>query len=380
MKIVSVMTGAARGGAEFAAVELLDALVERGHEAVMLSDWAGIARDTRVEAKPLELGPKLSARSWLLLLVRGPLLRRRLRDALAAELPYDVLLLHYKKEQLLAPGLPAELRVRVVWAEWGPVPRQLARPPGSWLYAGASRGVQAVLAISTGTRESVIAAGVDPAKVEVLPNALRTEELGFDATGRRRVRHELGIGEGEFVVGCTSRFHPKKRLDVLIDAVARLDGDMHLILAGTGETEAALRQRAQPLGARVHFLPTPGEDRRALFSAFDVCAFCPSPTEGSPTSVILGMLAERPCVSAGAEGVADLLADGAGTIVSPENDPEAMANALRSYASEPERVRREGALAARRARERFEAAAVAERAERLLGGNLQERAVAGGRG
>lgn len=367
MKIVSVMTGAARGGAEFAAVELLDALVGRGHETVMLSDWAGIARDTRVEVRPLELGPKLSVRSWPALAVRWPLLHRRLRHALEAEAPYDALLLHYKKEQLLAPGLPARLRPRLSWAEWGPVPGQLGRPPGSWVYARASREATAVFAISEGTRRSVVAAGVDAAKVALLPNALRTAKLGFDARGRARVRGELGIGEGEFVVGCTSRFHPKKRLDVLIDAVAQLDGHTHLILAGTGESEPELRERAKPLGGRAHFLPTPGNDPSALFSAFDVCAFCPSPTEGSPTAVVLGMLASRPCVSTAAEGVAGLIGEGTGAIANPEHDADAVAVVLREYAGDPERVRREGALAAQRARQRFDAAAVAERAERLIG-------------
>ena len=41
VKIVSVMTTDAAGGAEFAAVEMLDALAERGHEVVMLSDQRG---------------------------------------------------------------------------------------------------------------------------------------------------------------------------------------------------------------------------------------------------------------------------------------------------------------------------------------------------
>jgi hypothetical protein len=95
MKIVSVMTGAAPGGAEFAAGELLGALVDRGAEAVVLSDWAGIGRDTGVRVGALELGPKLSAKTWPGLLLRWPLLRRRLRAALEAEAPYDVLLLHY---------------------------------------------------------------------------------------------------------------------------------------------------------------------------------------------------------------------------------------------------------------------------------------------
>jgi glycosyltransferase involved in cell wall biosynthesis len=366
MRIVSVMTGATRGGAEFAAVELLDALIDRGHEAVMLSNWTGIDRDTRVEVRPLELGPKLSSRSWPLLVAGWPILRRRLRRALERELPYDVLLLHYKKEQLLAPSLPTRLRPRLVWAEWGPVPRQMRRGPGRRLYVAASRQVTSVLAISEGTRSSVVETGVDPSRVAVVPNALRTAKLGFSPDGRGRVREDLGIGDDAFVVGCTSRFHPKKRLDVLIEAFGRLDGDAHLILAGTGESEADLRRRAAPLGDRVHFLPTPGDDAADLFSAFDVCAFCPSPAEGSPTSVILGMLAARPCVSTAAEGVAGLVEEGLGTIVSPENDPDAVAAVLREYAGDPERVRREGALAARRAGERFGAATVAARAERLI--------------
>lgn len=368
MRIVSVMTGAAPGGAEFAAVELLDALIGRGHEALMLSDWAGIGRDTTVEVRPLELGPKLSGRSWPGLAARWPLLRRRLRRALEAELPYDVLLLHYKKEQLLAARLPERLCPRVVWAEWGPVPRQMRRGIGRRMYAGAARRAGPILAISEGTRRSAVEAGVEPGKVAVLPNALRTDEIRFSKDGRARVRHELRIPAEAFTVGCTSRFHPKKRNDVVIDAVRRLGGDAHLILAGSGEMEAELRARAAALGERAHFLPTPDEEVSDLLSAFDVCVFCPSPAEGTPTSVILGMLAARPCVSTGAEGVANLIEDDFGAIVAPENDPAALAAVLRAYQRDPERVRREGAIAARRARERFDAATVAERAERLIGG------------
>jgi glycosyltransferase involved in cell wall biosynthesis len=365
VRIVSVMTGAAPGGAEFAAVELLDALVERGHEATMLSDSPGIGRETRVEVRPLELGPKLSGRTWPGLALRWPALRRRLRRALEAELPYDLLLLHYKKEQLLAPGLPARLRPQVAWAEWGPVPRQMRRGPGRWTYARASRGAGPVLAISEGTRESVIAAGVDAAKVAYLPNAMRTGEIRFSAAGRDRVRAELGIPAGAFTVGCVSRFHPKKRNDVVIDAVAMLDG-AHLVLAGAGETEAELRERAAPLGDRAHFLPTPGAEVGEVLSAFDVSVFCPSPAEGQPRAVILGMLAERPCVSTGAVGVVGLIEEEFGAIVSPENDPAAVAAVLRRYEEDPERVRREGALAARRAIERFDRAVVAAQAERLI--------------
>lgn len=361
-----MMTGAAPGGAEFAAVELLDALIGRGHEAVMLSDSPEIGRETRVQVRPLELGPKLSTSSWPSLGMRWLSLHRRLSEALEAELPYDVLLLHYKKEQLLAAELPARLRSQIAWAEWGPVPFPLRKGPGRWAYALAGRRANPVLAISEGTRRSVIDAGVDAAKVTVLPNAMRTDEIRFSEEGRERVRSELGIPAGAFTVGCISRFHPKKRNDVVIDAVAALDPDTHLILAGAGETEAELQSRAVPLGARAHFLSTPGAAVGDVLSAFDVSVFCPSPTEGQPRAVILGLLAERPCVSTGAEGVRDLIDDSFGAIVTPENDPGALAAILRSYEGDPERVRREGKLAGQSARERFAADVVAERAERLI--------------
>jgi glycosyltransferase involved in cell wall biosynthesis len=366
LKIVSAMTGAAPGGAEFAAVELLDALIGRGHEAVMLSDSAEIGRDTRVEVHPLELGPKLSTRSWATLGLRWPLLRRRLRKALEAELPYDVLLLHYKKEQLLAPRLPGRLRPQIVWAEWGPVPDQMSRGPGGHAYARAARSASLVLAVSEKTRRTAIEAGVEADRAVFLPNAMRTEEIRFSGAGRARVRAELGIPATAFTVGCISRFNHKKRNDVVVDAVAALGGDTHLILAGAGETEAELRSRAASLGDRAHFLPTPGAAVGDVLSAFDVSVFCPSPTEGQPRAVILGMLAERPCISTGAEGVKDLLEESFGTIVSPENDPAVLATVLRSYLDDPERIQREGPLAARSARERFDAAAVAERAEHLI--------------
>lgn len=56
MKFVSVLTSDARGGAEFAAAAMLEALIGHGHEAVMLSDQPEIARELGVPSEPLESG------------------------------------------------------------------------------------------------------------------------------------------------------------------------------------------------------------------------------------------------------------------------------------------------------------------------------------
>jgi glycosyltransferase involved in cell wall biosynthesis len=365
VKIVTVMTTDSRGGAEFAAVEMLDALRARGHQAVMLSDQPGIARDTAIDLRTIDIGPKLSSRSWRELLVRWPQLVLRLRSALAREAPYDVLLLHYKKEQLLVPVLGRLLTPTVAWAEWGPVPFPLRRGLPRALYRLAARRAALIMAVSEGTRISVREVGVPLGKIHVVPNAMRADTIRFTAEGRARVRDALGIPEDAFVVGCISRFHPKKRNDVVVDAVAQLPGT-HLILAGEGETESSLRERAAPMGELAHFMPTPRGYVHEVLSAFDVSVFCPSPTEGAPRAVILGMLAGRPCVSSGAEGVADIITPETGSICSPENDPATLAAILARYRNDPQLRARHGAAARSIAERSYAGPVVAERIERLL--------------
>ncbi len=367
MKIVSVMTTTSSGGAEFAAIEMLDALVARGHECVMISDQPDIGRQTGVRVRPVAIGPKLSVSSKWSLAVRWFPYRNRMRRALQAEAPYDVLLLHYKKEQLLARGLAARLRATLVWCEWGPVPFPMRKGVPQRMYLRAADQAALVMAISQGTADNLVDVGIPAAKVVTVANAMRTDEIDFTAEGRARARAQLGIPADAFVVGCISRFHPKKRNDVVVDAVARLeDPRVHLILAGSGETEGDLRARGAPLGDRLHVIPTPHGDVDDVLSAFDVSVFCPSPTEGQPRAVILGMLARRPCLSTGAEGVSDMIEPAFGAIASPDNDVGALAALIAPYVDDPELRRTQGEAARAHAEAVYAAPVVAEKIEALF--------------
>jgi glycosyltransferase involved in cell wall biosynthesis len=369
LKIVSVMTTSAAGGAEFAAVEMLDALAERGHEVVMLSDQRGIGRNTRVTVQPLEIGPKLSTRTVLSLGALWPAYVLKLRQELARQLPYDVLLVHYKKEQLMAAWLPRRMRATLAWAEWGPVPYPLRRGLPRLAYVRASMRARFVMAVSAGTKASVAEVGVDDEKIVVVPNAVDVDAIRFSPAGRAALRRRLNIPRDAFVVGCISRFHPKKRNDVVVDAVLTMeDPNVHLILAGAGETEAELRAQAAALGDRAHFLPTPTDDVADVLSSFDVSVFCPSPTEGAPRATILGMLAERPCLATGPEGVADLIRPEFGAIAEPVNDVEALRALLVRYRDDRELRERQGKAARAWAEREFARSVVARRIEDLVAG------------
>jgi glycosyltransferase involved in cell wall biosynthesis len=147
------------------------------------------------------------------------------------------------------------------------------------------------------------------------------------------------------------------------------DPEVHLILAGAGETEAELRAQAAALGDRAHFLPTPTDDVADVLSSFDVSVFCPSPTEGAPRATILGMLAERPCLATGPEGVADLIRPPEfGAIADPVNDVEALRALLVRYRDDGELRERQGKAARAWAEREFARSVVARRIEDLVDG------------
>jgi glycosyltransferase involved in cell wall biosynthesis len=368
VRIVSVLTSASRGGAEFAAVWLLDALVERGHGAVLLTNLRGLCDNSSVVERQVNLGPKLSRKTRWRLAMRAPELALRLRRALGREWPFDVLLLHFKKEQLLMLTLPRRLRANCVWAEWGPLPHEFRSGIGGATYRAAARHVSAVLAVSAGSKTTLLQAGIPESKIAVLPNAVRAQKIHYSAEGRSSMRSLLDIPEQAFVVGLLARLHPKKRNDVVIDAVNRLQGDVHLIIAGEGETLPELKRLAMPLGPRAHFIPSPGDDAARVLSAFDVAVFCPSPTEGAPLAVILPMLVGLPVVATGGEGARDLLPSGSGRILEPENDPVALAALLEEYRRDPQLRAKEGRVARLHAEATHSPAHVAAMFERLVSG------------
>jgi glycosyltransferase involved in cell wall biosynthesis len=344
-RIVSVQTTNERGGAEYANVDLLDALSVRGHDVLLLTNLPDIVADTGVPVRQIELGPKLAGRTFVRVLLEAPLTLLRLIKALRDAQPVGTLLLHFKKEQLLCSLLPRRLVGEIVWAEWGPVPQQMRRGLPRRLYALAARRTTRVMAVSTGTRLTVVEAGVPAEKVDVVPNLVDVHAVEFSASSRARLRRAWGVSEQTLVVGCISRFHRKKRNDVVVDAMTYMSGEMLLVLAGEGEEEEALRSRAAPHGDRVRFVPNVRGDVEGFLSACDLLVFAPSPTEGAPRVIVMAQLVGVPVVATHPEGAEGLIAPGAGTIVSPSHDPRALAAVVCAYRDDRERRRREGEVA-----------------------------------
>lgn len=75
------------------------------------------------------------------------------------------------------------------------------------------------------------------------------------------------------VVGCVSRFVPRKGQDRLLGAVAVLDTEVEVLFVGRGRTEEALRALADELGVKARFeVDVPWAELPGLYQSMDV--FC----------------------------------------------------------------------------------------------------------
>jgi glycosyltransferase involved in cell wall biosynthesis len=345
LHVVSVQTSGERGGGEYANVEVLSGLQARGLAVALLSNQPELVEGTTVPIVQIELGPKIRRTTLRRVALGFPGWLWRLRGALKRESedrPIDVLLLHFKKEQLMSALLPRRLTGTVVWAEWGRLPEPIAHGPARFLYLAAARRAKLIVAVSESTRGSLIDAGVPAEKVVVIHNIVDGREVFFDAAARARYRREWEVGDETLVLGCISRLNASKRNDVIVDALAYLPDEVMLVLAGDGEDEPALRARAARYEDRVRFLPTPRGYVQEILSACDVAVFAPQQVEGAPRSIIFGQLSERAVVASGPEGADGMVLPGTGAIVSPAHDPRALAACIETYREDPERRTREG--------------------------------------
>ena len=126
------------------------------------------------------------------------------------------------------------------------------------------------------------------------------------------------------------RINAQKALDVLLEALAQVDGPT-LALAGDGPERERLEARATELGldGRVRFL---GARTRTevleLFRAADASVLT-SAWENFPHTVVEALAVGTPVLGTAVGGVAEVVRDGENGLLVPAGDPSAFAGALR---------------------------------------------------
>lgn len=230
----------------------------------------------------------------------------------------------------------------------------------------ATWGLQArVIAVSEAVAAS-IRARRDDVPVEVIPNGVPVDDLQLDPVAGLRFREQLGIAAEAPLIGQIAVFRPEKRLDIWLDAAERISRrfpDCRFLLAGDGPERRALEKRAARLSLDVRFTGLLDDVRPAL-AALDLLMIS-SRFEGLPLVLLEAMASSVAVVATRVGGIPEAISHQRTGLLVPEPEAGALADAAIRLLEAPAERARLAAAARERVVERFSAAAMQRRLERL---------------
>lgn len=229
-------------------------------------------------------------------------------------------------------------RAKVVWGVRGSDNRDFNQYDrlGNTAFALARRFSRfADLAIfnSQAGRDYYLSKGFAPNRAAVIPNGIDTDRFSFRDEGRGRLRAQLGIADGHFLIGMAARLDKKKDHPTFLRAAALLAherSDVTFACMGSGPPDytAHLRHMAQELELEDRIWWAGAfDDMPAAYSAFDVATLSSSFGEGFPNVIGEAMACRRACVVTPSGDSAHVVGD-TGIVVEPRN-PEALASGWR---------------------------------------------------
>jgi glycosyltransferase involved in cell wall biosynthesis len=295
---------------------------------------------------------------------------------------------------------PLVFEVRDLWPEApiqmgalrSPLAQRLARALERTVYRSATE----LVALSPGMRDGIAAAGIDPERIALIPNASDLDIFSPDLDPGD-LRERLGVGDDDFVCAYFGTMGEANDLTQVVEAAALLDAraDRHgadraaearssgggapagerrivFILQGDGKRRAALEADVDRRGlGNVIFAPA-GDKRAAarLAAASDACMTIfkdvPILASNSPNKLFDTFAAGRPAIVNTDGWQRALVEEHAAGVFARPGDPGDLAAQVRSLAADPDRARRYGANARALAGREFDRDLLADRLRGVL--------------
>jgi glycosyltransferase involved in cell wall biosynthesis len=271
---------------------------------------------------------------------------QHLRRFIRAQAP-DVIHTHHYRGQFYLLFANRRPRIPVVAHIHGFEFRRQWRLKVYWaLFRLALRHADRLVAVSRDVEQGLLRKGFPAEKVRLVYNACPVQAAG--RPDREAMRRRFGLDGTHFAAGYLGRVVPGKRIDVMLEATARLVKQwpgFRFLVAGQGASEAALQARTRELGLgeRVRFCGWV-EDPFSFLAALDALVLL-SDSEGLPVSLLEAMHVGLPLVVNRVGGIPEVVEDGVTGFVLEGLDPASVAERFLRLARDPglrERLAREG--------------------------------------
>ncbi len=180
-------------------------------------------------------------------------------------------------------GIPVVYEVRGFWEDAavshgtsseGGLRYRLTRAMETWVLKRAD----AVTCICEGIHTDLLKRGIAGAKIAIVPNAVDASRFQPVGARDRDIENKYGL-QGHKVLAFIGSFYAYEGLDLLVDAMPLLlaqRADIKLLLVGGGQTEKALRARAEQLGVSDSVVMTgrvPHDQVEGYYSVTDILVY-----------------------------------------------------------------------------------------------------------
>ncbi len=354
------------GGAEAWSADFAHGMAQRGHETTLVCHpRSELAR--RVESHPLLRVEFVALRGEVApakVLQLAGVFRRTQPDVIA------VYRTRYVKPSVVANRLAG--RFPLVHLHHAPNPLR----DGFFYRLLWPWGVRAIVVVSQEMRRLLLehTPWLDPTPIETIHNGVNVDVFRPLPARRAAMRRALGIAEDAFVVSYHGSIEPRKRVDVIVDAIAKAAREKPLqgLIVGGGSDEEAIRHRSAGLKAPITFTGRRG-DIPELLAASDV-ALHMSIAEGFPLSVIEAMACGLPIVASDATSHPEAVEHGAHGLLVPGDSADDLAEAILRLAGDRDELEQLGRAARERVLLEFNQSVMLDRYEKFLSRVVRESA------
>jgi glycosyltransferase involved in cell wall biosynthesis len=214
------------------------------------------------------------------------------------------------------------------------------------------------ICVSNALRDSLLKDfGFPSRKVKTIRNGVSVSEFVPAEDRRSEVREKLGCGRDEFVLVCVARLSEQKRIDILLQALARVLREgvrCKCVIVGDGPLRNQLLEQARSLGLSGHvFFEGFHEDVRPYLQASSAFILT-SDTEGLPLSILEAMACGVPGIVTNVGGNAELITHGVHGVIVPRGSVDAIADGISYLANHPQERTQMAKMARARACEAFD--------------------------
>jgi glycosyltransferase involved in cell wall biosynthesis len=195
-----------------------------------------------------------------------------------------------------------------------------------------------ILTVSQPFRDQLIAIGVDPARIEVIHNAIDHNWGHSDPAATDALRQSLGIPADRNIILIVGRLSREKDHLTLLEAVHKLEPRhrAHLVLVGDGPERPRIEARVRALNMSSQVTLAGQRDSAQPFYSLARIAVLSSLTEGSPNALLEAMAAGVPAIATRVGGVPEIATHEESALLVPPSSVAEMREALDRLLADPQ--------------------------------------------